>query len=106
MPTRASPVLPTHQSAPTGQDSHREADAIFESSRVASWRYLATGEAAIKEATGKRGEQAIAKLRETRAMVTAPAVLAMFDSLEKDLTEFKADVGQAIALLEQQDKFA
>ncbi len=83
----------------------READAIFESSRVASWRYLVTGEPAMKETTGKLGAQAIAKLREIRTLVTAPAVLAIFDSLEKDLTEFKSDVDQAIALLDQQDQF-
>jgi methyl-accepting chemotaxis protein len=84
----------------------READAIFESSRVASWRFLVTQEAAIKEATAKRGEQALAKLKETRALVTAPAILTAFDSLEKNLTEFNADAGQAIAIVEQQDKFA
>jgi len=84
----------------------READSIFESSRVASWRYLVTSEPAMKEATGKRGALAIAKLKETRALVTAPAALAIFDSLEKDLSEFKSDVDQAISLLEQQDQFA
>jgi methyl-accepting chemotaxis protein len=101
----ASPAMAALSNRREVEAGLREADAIFEASRVASWRYLVTGEAAMKEATVKRGEQAIAKLKEMRALATAPAVLAIFDSLEKDLTEFNSDVSKAISVLDQQDKF-
>jgi methyl-accepting chemotaxis protein len=84
----------------------READALFKAARVTSWRFLATAEPEMKEMTAKRGEQALAKLKDTRTLVSAPSVLAMFATLEKDLTQVTADANQAIAILEQQDRFA
>jgi methyl-accepting chemotaxis protein len=101
----ASPALASLSNHREVEAGLRETDAIFESSRVALWRFLATSEPAMKEATVKRGAQAITKLKETLAMVTAPAMLAMLDSLEKDLTEFKSGVDQMISILDQQDKY-
>ena len=102
----ASPTLTDLSNRRDVEAGLREVDAIFKAGRVASWRFLVTGEPAMKESTARQGEQASAKLKETRALVAAPTILATFDALEKDLTEFNSDADRAIAIIEQQDRFA
>jgi len=82
----------------------READTNLIRSRSASWRFFATSEVEMKAATARNIDQAMTKLRETRALISEPSLLPTFDSLAKDLTEFKAAIDQGIALEEQKAK--
>jgi methyl-accepting chemotaxis protein len=79
----------------------REVDSLFLQTRNASWRFVATGDASAKETTKQSGDKALAKLKETRALVMDASLMSSFDELSKDLSAFKASVDQGIALEDQ-----
>ncbi len=80
-------------------------DALFTTSRLTSWRYQATGEAAIKAVTEERGDAAIAKLREVRSHVTDTSLATRLDGLMTELTEFKSVTAHANELDDQKQRF-
>ncbi len=83
----------------------REMDAAFNTSRLVSYRFQATGEPAMREITEQRGDVAIAKLKEVRGQVTDAALIALLDGLMKELTDFKSVTARANALDDQRQKF-
>jgi methyl-accepting chemotaxis protein len=83
----------------------REMDAAFNTSRLVSYRYQATGEPAMREVTEQRGDAAIAKLKEVRSQVTDATLIPLLDGLMKELTDFKAVTARANALDDQRQKF-
>jgi methyl-accepting chemotaxis protein len=97
----SSPVLANLTNRHEVEAGLREADTVFLQSRSASWRFLVTGEPAMKEVSAQSGEKAIAKLKETRVLVTDASLMASFDGLAKELTAFKLSVDQALAVEEQ-----
>jgi methyl-accepting chemotaxis protein len=100
-----APALITLSNRQEVETGLQEANTMHEASRVAFWRYLVKQEAAAKEAILKRGAQTAAMLKETRAVVAAPAIVALLDALDKHLAEFNRDAAQAVTILEQQDQF-
>jgi methyl-accepting chemotaxis protein len=79
----------------------RDADYLFLQARNSSWRFQVTSDPAAKETASKNAEAAVAKLKETRALITDAALQAPFDSLAKELAESKNSVDRTIAIDER-----